>query len=158
MFNRSSFSPVSFSRISFAGAQAADEARSGYWRLFFTQMQEDALKKRDEDEKPVTKVETSPEPHVQVKIKPRKKLEPLVPLETYEKPSFKRKPIYATQEVTQVPADQWQSFYAISLEVDTWLSVLIPQWESRKVELLQIKKVEAVNDADYRVRLLLLAA
>lgn len=45
MFNRSSFSPVSFSRISFNGVQAANEGRSGYWRLFFTNLQEEALKK-----------------------------------------------------------------------------------------------------------------
>lgn len=50
MFNPSSFSPVSFSRISFNGVQAANEGRSGYWRLFFMQMQEDALKKSVKEE------------------------------------------------------------------------------------------------------------
>ena len=48
MFNRSSFSPVSFSRISFNGVQAANEGRSGYWRLFFTNLQEESLRKESE--------------------------------------------------------------------------------------------------------------
>ena len=44
MFNRSSFSPVSFSRTAWAGIQQQQqEGRSGYWRLFYHQLQEAAL-------------------------------------------------------------------------------------------------------------------
>lgn len=51
MFHRPSFSPVSFSRISFNGATQPVEqsGRSGYWRLFYYQMQEETLKGKDEE-------------------------------------------------------------------------------------------------------------
>jgi len=45
VFLRNSFSPVSFSSTSFDGATAsAQDGRSGYWRLFFTQLQEESNK------------------------------------------------------------------------------------------------------------------
>lgn len=58
MFNHSSFSPVSFSRISFNGVQAANEGRSGYWRLFYTQLQEESLKNEKADES--TRIQPTP--------------------------------------------------------------------------------------------------
>ena len=76
MFNRSSFSPVSFSRISFAGAQAANEGRSGYWRMFFANMQEEALKKRDEKTDGDTGKRAAPEV---VASKGKKQPKPVVP-------------------------------------------------------------------------------
>ena len=99
MFHRSSFSPVSFSRAAFAGATSAPEAqdgRSGYWRLFFTKMQEEALRP-EEEQKPVV---DQPKEAVEISVeaKPAKKKKPpvkLVPLEKYEVPNFKRKPIYS---------------------------------------------------------------
>ena len=47
MFSHKSFSPVSFSITSFKMAQE-ESVRSGYWRLYFYQMQEEALRKAKE--------------------------------------------------------------------------------------------------------------
>lgn len=48
MFLRSSFNPVSFSPMAFNGARKPPEnsGRSGYWRLFFHQLQEQALEEK----------------------------------------------------------------------------------------------------------------
>lgn len=113
MFNRSSFSPVSFSTISFNGARLADEGRSGYWRLFFTNLQEEALKKRDEKtteparQRPVVQA-TQPKDKKQPKPalpKRRKKVEvekplPIIP---FRKLPTKLEPT-AFDELAKLPA------------------------------------------------------
>lgn len=102
----SSFSPVSFSRIAFNGAQQIiperQDGRSGYWRLFFTQMQEEALKeyeKKTEPKSDTGAVEPTP---VEAKKAPAKKKpkraerEVVDQPEPIELPKFRRKPIYQT--------------------------------------------------------------
>lgn len=45
VFHRSSFSTISFSRTAWAGIKQDEQSgRSGYWRLFYHQLQEQALK------------------------------------------------------------------------------------------------------------------
>ena len=47
MFNHNSFSPISFSRTAWAGIkQQQQQGRSGYWRLFYHQLQEAALNEK----------------------------------------------------------------------------------------------------------------
>ena len=64
MFNRNSFSPISFSRTAWAGIQQSQqEGRSGYWRLFYHQLQEAALNK--EKIKPIKVEEVKFEPYTE---------------------------------------------------------------------------------------------
>ena len=78
MFSANSFSPASFSIQSFKMVQQ-DQARSGYWRLFFTEMQEKSLeddrRKREQEQRqeaPQGTVEvTETEPVAKPKPKPR---------------------------------------------------------------------------------------
>ena len=48
MFSLNSLKPVSFSLQSFKMAEEANSGRSGYWKLFFYNMQEEALKKHEQ--------------------------------------------------------------------------------------------------------------
>ena len=61
MFLHSSFNPVSFSPIAFNGARKPSEesGRSGYWRLFFHQLQEQALEEK-KPEKPSKVIKFEP--------------------------------------------------------------------------------------------------
>lgn len=62
MFHRPSFSPVSFSLASFHGVSSKpeqQEGRSGYWRLFFHQLQEQALGEK-KAEKPAKVIKFEP--------------------------------------------------------------------------------------------------
>jgi hypothetical protein len=141
-------------RVSWAQFNAnRDTSRSGYWRLFFMQMQEEALKKpelRAEVEK-LAKVVDLP-PIEEAKSKPkRKKLEPLVPLETFPALKFERKPIYSAPTPVDVGLPGW--LLALQTSTEGWVL------EARRAEE-QAKKQqdEAANDSDMRLRILLLAA
>lgn len=48
MFSLNSLKPVSFSLQSFKMAEEASSGRSGYWKLFFYNMQEEALRKDEQ--------------------------------------------------------------------------------------------------------------
>jgi hypothetical protein len=103
-----SYSQMAFQKCAFdATAFQTDpcdtpSGRSGYWRLFFTQMQEEALKEYEKKTgAPVTKPVVPAEP-VTAKAKTPKKpkrVEPEVKVETYpEVPKFKLKPVYETPD------------------------------------------------------------
>lgn len=134
------------------GAEEETTGRSGYWRLFFHQLQEDALRKDEEKLKEAIKEAVAPV-LADAPTKPKKvvKLEPLVELEEFPEVKFNRKPIFTRPpSIKQVSA--------------AWLSS-IAQKTKDDVERLQdlvakhvTAKVEAANDADYRIRLLLLTA
>lgn len=47
-FSQAAFQQCAFSHEGFQTDECISNGRSGYWRLFFTNMQEEALKKRDE--------------------------------------------------------------------------------------------------------------
>ena len=158
MFLRNSFNPVSFSRISFAGATAPiNDGRSGYWRLFYTQLQEEALKKDADAKLPkpeVTVAETVWEP---IKKKPKARVKAVEPLEPIpELPKFKRKVVSTTPTVNeQFPEFVW----LMSLEIQQWYKEFQPhvlKMAENRVKINQ--QIEAANDADMRIRLLLLAA
>ena len=151
----SSFSPVSFSTLSFHGtlAPAEQSARSGYWRLFFMQMQEEALKNPElkaEVEKLGVVADLPPLDAPERRKARAKRLEPLVPLETFPEVKFARKPIYSKPAPVDVELPSW----LLELRVDT------EQWfvlARRNAEQLK-KTQDAANDADFALRLLLLAA
>ena len=63
MFNRSSFSHISFSRTAWSSIQQDQQTgRSGYWRLFYYQLQEASLKT---PENPVKVEEVKFEPYAE---------------------------------------------------------------------------------------------
>jgi len=104
VFHRPSFSPVSFSAISFNGASkpVVQDGRSGYWRLFFTQLQEQSEEKVTVDTKP-----TAPDTGVVVvktvvtKPKPKRIVEIVIPEVEYTEPPFKPLPMYRREKVVQ---------------------------------------------------------
>jgi len=156
VFLRNSFNPVSFSRISFAGATAPiNDGRSGYWKLFFMQMQEDALKKHEEAKLPkvapvVAEAVTRP---IKKTVKARvKEVEPFVPELVI--PKFKRKAMVSAPRVNeQFPEFMW----LMSMEVQNWYAEFQPhivKMAENRVKIIQ----QSANDADFRIRLLLLAA
>lgn len=148
------FGPSYVSAIGFR--EAMQTGRSGYWRLFFMQMQEDSLKKDKEKLKAVIKEAVAQAEPVAIKAtsKKKQKLEPLVPLEVYEKPVFRRKPIYTS------PASNTDTLrqltVASSLEIQAMYAQFVPHLVARQIKIQ--RQVEAANDADYRIRLLLLLA
>ncbi len=147
MFNRSSFSPVSFSLISFNGARE-DTGRSGYWRLFFTQMQEEADKERDEKatkdsgklvapEVVVAKVKKQPKPVVPKKRKKVevKKLAPIVP---FRKIPAKIEPT-AYDELAKLPPVTVE-FYLASMHMTT----VIDMEDERRKRRKRQRKIAAI--------------
>jgi hypothetical protein len=137
---------------------AQNSASSGIRRLQMYQMQEEALLK-DAIKQAVAKVEaTNDQPEKRVEqpkpVKKRKPLPKLVPLETYEKPAFKRKPIYSAPTELNPTLPVWLA--SISLEVDQWYASIIPLWDEHRKVI--IARQTAANDADMRLRLLLLLA
>lgn len=134
-----------------ADEEPTSDGRSGYWRLFFMQLQEEALKKKEE----LAPQETQQHEEAAKPPKTKKqKLPPLVPLEEYEKPNFKRKKIFTDPTEVQETLAPWMLLS--STVVDSWVSALVPIWAEHKKAIIQQR--EAANDAEYRIRLLLLAA
>jgi hypothetical protein len=155
MFSSNSFSTVSFSTRSFLfGTQPDESAPSGMRRLELYRLQEEALAEQKKAFSETIRAAVAIATPAPTKKKP--KLEPLVPLVTYEKPVFKRKPIYT--EPTPLPESLPAWLTLISVEINSWFTTLIPQWEARRQVIISVQKQEAANDADIRLRLLLLAA
>lgn len=126
MFHRSSFSPVSFSQAAFSGASQAQEGRSGYWRLFFYQMQEEALKEASKEklaEIPLitTRVTKTRKPRVTVSIPrelefqapPLRKFEPLPDAPTYLQETWR-----ITQEVRVMISQMTSNMVKLDSGVD----------------------------------------
>lgn len=135
------------------GAQEEQTGRSGYWRLFFYQMQEEALRQyKEKTGKEVAEPQVVTE--VVTKKPASKKIKKVKPVVVDEKPVSKPLPIY--QPVKDATEDLVKSIWVISSELHVTM-LQIPQY----ITLLNVKQVEmqqAANDAEVRVRLLLLAA
>ena len=102
MFHRPSFSPISFSSISFNGASqpVVQEGRSGYWRLFFTQLQEQSEENVVVDTK-ATAQDTGVVVVKTVVTKPKTKrvVEIVIPEVEYTEPPFRPLPMYRREKV-----------------------------------------------------------
>lgn len=128
----------------------AVEARSGYWRLFFMKMQEEALKNpalKEEAEKLAAAADLPPIDAPERK-KPHTKRMPLVPLEVFPEVRFKRKPIYSSP--TPVSEVLPSILHDVRRSMESWLV--------RVHHAVILQKQEAANDADICLRILLLAA
>jgi hypothetical protein len=153
-FSGTSFSPVSFSLVSFGGAVVPpeDSARSGYWRLFFIKMQEEALRQY-EGKRGIKPQEKQPEVVSKKPAKPKKPAA-VKPVAVSALPS-KPKPMLVRPQQPQ-DIDYSQPILALSLEVQSLVLQSYPQLLQLRVR--EIKIQEAANDADNRRRLLLLLA
>lgn len=147
MFHRPSFSPVSFSRISFNGATQPVEqsGRSGYWRLFYYQMQEEALKEKE----PAVEVKAAEKPKLVAKTKKPQK--PVVKVEeepVFAVPPFKpiKLPIPTPPTPLPVLAKVWQTTQELRL--------MRAQYGAT---VLKYNQLDVVNDED-DIELLLLVA
>jgi len=136
-------------------------ASSGVRRLQAYQLQEEALLK-DAIKKTVEKVlsiEGSSEQEQgqaapERSRKAAKRKPAVVAREEYPEVRFKRNPIYTQPTPVNPTLPAWLTL--ISLEVDQWYLRAIPLWAERKGFLLL--KQSAANDAEYRIRFLLLTA
>jgi hypothetical protein len=129
VFLRTSFSPISFSAISFNGASTQPEkqdGRSGYWRLFFQQLQEEADKpKTTEPTEVVTEV-------VAVKTK------------TAAKPVKAKKPVKVIpEEVEVVPPFRPLPMYERKVDEPTYLQEM---WNITAELRIMIKSLSVIND------------
>ena len=148
MFHRPSFSPVSFSRVSFNGASqpVEQEGRSGYWRLFFTQLQEDSEKKPVLQDTFKT-LEVSPKPSP-ITSKTKAKKVASKPLEKEETPPpFRPLPAFDRKQEYNYLVHTWN--------VTCELRLMVAQFNQTKVKFTEF--TDAANDED-DIELLLLVA
>ena len=109
-FSQSAFQQCAFSHQGFQTDECISGGRSGYWRLFFTQMQEEALKQDAESktttERPVESTKPAPE-KVKAKAKPKRKaVEKAVNQpQPIEVPQFRLKPLYEQPNTYDALAD-----------------------------------------------------
>lgn len=149
MFSVKSFSPVSFSITSFNLAQE-DSARSGYWRLFYYNLQEEELTKNEQKQRKETAQGTiQGEKAKPLETKPRKPPEPTKEPELEIEPPVKIRPIYRKPAIITLP-DYSELLNVFSSEY----RVSLYQVEAFRIMLLAR---EADNDEE-DIELLLLAA
>lgn len=140
------------------GTPPTQDGKSGYWRLFYYQLQEaelekEKLKRAQEQEKETAEGKseaTSKAATVVQNTKPVK----LIPLEVYEKLEFKRKAIYT--QPTKIQAKLPAAVKVVDSELGRMYKEFAPRILAWQIQEQQ--KVEAANDADNRIRLLLLLA
>lgn len=157
MFSANSFSPASFSIQSFKMAQQ-DQARSGYWRLFFTEMQEKSLeddrRKREQEQR-----KEAPQREVEVaETKPVAKPKPKPKRRAAE--SISRDELVAKPMLRSVFAQQPDPFEFVT----PFLRIISQEfylWNVSTKPLLAMLERKAANDDDDEeeaINLLLLAA
>ena len=158
MFSANSFSPASFSIQSFKMAQQ-DQARSGYWRLFYTEMQEKSLeedrRKREQEQRkeaPQGTVEVTPaKPIAKPKPKPKPRVKPVPRDEHLDEPvPHVVRPIYVAQP------DPFE-FVTPLLRI---ISIEFHSWNLSSKPLVALLEKQAANDEDEEeaIHLLLMAA
>lgn len=136
------------------GTPPVQDEKSGYWRLFFMRMQEEALRQYEKHTSSERTVAPTLEETKKSAPSKKTKLPPLVTLDTYEVPDFKRKPIY-TQE-TKIEAQLPTVVSNAGSKTDSMYKEFarhINAWREKEKQ-----QIEAANDADMRIRFLLLAA
>lgn len=149
MFSSGSFAKASFSITAFKMAQDTDTARSGYWRLFYYNMQEEALKK-DEQVKGKAETESKSESSQAKPIaqpKPKRKPEPVV---TEEPIPHLLKPVY--RGAVEQPSQEFGDLLRVlRIEFSTWQFTL-------PILSAKLLATQAANDEEDDIEMLLLAA
>ena len=119
MFSLNSLKPVSFSLQSFKMAEEASSGRSGYWKLFFYNLQEEALKP------PVVPPDLSEKE--KRKRKKSVKLEPLVELEEYDKlpnplPLYRTQSDFLDSKINCLVRQNWVKLQGIKVPLESYFS------------------------------------
>lgn len=150
MFSSSSFAKASFSVNAFKMAQDTDTARSGYWRLFYYNMQAESEAKRHsvvEAAKPQAKVAARKVVRSLPTVPAKVNIEP-IPVMPVALMPFVLKPIHqpaALPEYTPIGYDQ------------TWVQ-LVAVMRTTAVPRAMQPRIEAINDDEECVEVLLLLA
>jgi len=134
-------------------SQKVQEGRSGYWRLFFTQLQEDALKPKEAEKQP----EAFKEPYTL-----EEQSDGSVDVVFGKKPVSKVRPVEQAQETKTpvqrpivVPLQETTIFESARLVAQVQL--MLVQYVGHNVALKN-KKVVVTDDEEEDIELLLLAA
>lgn len=139
---------------------ANQDAQSGVRRLQMYQLQEESLKQDSEklkaDVKEIVLEQEQRQAAPQRTRKAKTRRPTVVAVERPpEIPRFKRRPIYENTESVNEGFPIWLA--AVSQEINQWVTSYIPLWNEHQ-RIIISKQREAANDADIRLRLLLLAA
>lgn len=148
MFSLNSLKPVSFSLQSFKMAEEASSGRSGYWKLFFYNMQEEALRKDEQKQgKSATQSPSSRAPQKTV-AKPKRTrsriVEEVVEAEEFEplpKPMYRNKTDEFPSEITCLVQQNWVKLLGLNIPLEFYFPT-----------------EQAANDEDDEEFLLLLVA
>jgi len=130
----------------------AASARSGYWRLFYYNLQEEELKKDEQKQREKAQErtrqgsQTKPLGRKSVQQKPRT-VESEVEVWT---PPYLPKPVFNVYKRSELP-DITQYLNVIRDEFRGWITVSTPLWEAMLAK-------EAANDEEHDLELLLLSA
>lgn len=128
MFSLNSLKPVSFSLQSFKMAEEANSGRSGYWKLFFYNMQEEALKSHEQEQGKGTPQSTSRRASQKPVAKPKRVkarvLEEEEALEEFEplpKPLYRGQTEQFPSEITCLIQQNWVKLLGVDLPVGFYI-------------------------------------
>lgn len=143
--------PRSVSSVGYLANQ--QDGRSGYWRLFFTQMQEEALKKSEEKsevKKSYPKVVESADGTaiVKTKVKPKKIKTPRVETESVQAPLITPLPPFKRSDVQP-------DYGLVCVDITRQIELLI--YQHSQIAVQYFATVNAAND-ESDIELLLLVA
>ena len=148
MFSLNSLKPVSFSLQSFKMAEEASSGRSGYWKLFFYNMQEEALKKHEQKQGESEAQSPSSRAPQKPVAKPKRTrsriVEEVVEAEEFEplpKPMYRNKTDEFPSEITCLVQQNWVKLLGLNIPLEFYFPT-----------------EQAANDEDDEEFLLLLVA
>jgi len=150
MFQAKSFTPASFSIQSFKMAEQA-QARSGYWRLFYYKMQEESLRKNEQEQREKAEKRTgqSSQESAPIVSTAKKRRRPEPDVEIWEPPALP-KPLY--RKIIPVKINPITPFLSIITQEFRQLYLTLPFLQQKLME----RQEELDDDED--TELLLLAA
>ena len=124
MFSLNSLKPVSFSLQSFKMAEEANSGRSGYWKLFFYNMQEEALRKDEQKQgKSATQSAGSRAPQKPVAKPKRSRAHRVTPeaVEDFEplpKPIYRQQAHFVPPEITCLVQQNWVKLLGLNVPLE----------------------------------------
>ena len=127
MFSLNSLKPVSFSLQSFKMAEEASSGRSGYWKLFFYNMQEEALKPHEQEQgkgSPQSASSRAPQKTVAKPKRPRVRRVTPEAVEDFEplpKPIYRQQAHFVPPEITCLVQQNWVKLLGVDLSVGFYI-------------------------------------
>lgn len=124
MFSLNSLKPVSFSLQSFKMAEEANSGRSGYWKLFFYNMQEEALKKHEQKQGESEAQSTGSRAPQKPVAKPKRSRAHRVTPEAVEdfeplpKPIYRQQAHFVPPEITCLVQQNWVKLLGLNVPLE----------------------------------------